>query len=130
MSGRKAQSGRRAKAGKSDMLFTHAAENVAREVTSAGSEKARKAKPSTRLNKKGLVIYVPADVTKGLRRLAIDRDTTVQELGLLALSLLFEHCGLEAPAGLPALARAPVPAPTGAKGRHRTRVAARGTGAP
>src|SRR5262245_56476235 len=124
MSGKKGSGGRRARGGRAEMLFTNAAENVAREVTASASEKSRRPKPSTRVNKKGLVIYVAPDVTKVLRRLAIDRDTSVQDLGLLAISLLFEHCRVELPAGLPAIQHAPIAKPATAKRRVRPDAAA------
>ena len=53
------------------------------------AEKPRKAKPSTRKDRKGLVLYLdPADNVT-LRRLALDTNLSVQQLGLKALAMLF-----------------------------------------
>jgi len=59
--------------------------------------KPRRPKASTRLNKTGLVLYIDPKVNKFLRRLAIDRDTSVHALGLASLRLLFEKLEVEVP---------------------------------
>ena len=53
----------------------------------------RKPKPSTRRDKKGLVLYVEPAVTVALRRLSLDTGASVQALGMLALNLLFRQHG-------------------------------------
>jgi hypothetical protein len=58
--------------------------------------KSAKAKPRTRRDKKGLVLYVDPRVTVALRRLSLDTGASVQELGMDALNLLFEQHGVKA----------------------------------
>jgi hypothetical protein len=52
-----------------------------------------KPKPSTRRDKKGLVLYVEPAVTVALRRLSLDTGASVQALGMMALNLLFRQHG-------------------------------------
>ena len=47
----------------------------------------------SRQGKKGIVIYVDPAVAKKLRRMAIDRGTSLQALGEEALNGLFEKYG-------------------------------------
>lgn len=67
----------------------------ARAATPAGD--GRKPKASTRVGKKGLVLYVDPDVTVALRRLAALNNTDQQTLGLRALELLFQEHGMRLP---------------------------------
>ena len=48
-------------------------------------------RPASRRNKRGVVIYVEPEMAKALKRLAIDRDTTLQALGLQALEALLQE---------------------------------------
>jgi hypothetical protein len=52
-----------------------------------------KPKPKTRRDKKGLVLYVDPAVTVALRRLSLDTGASVQDLGMIALNLLFREHG-------------------------------------
>ena len=60
----------------------------------AAGKKAKKPPAATRLNKKGLIFYVDPKVTRALRRLALDTERSVQELGMTALNMLFRSHGL------------------------------------
>ncbi len=53
------------------------------------------AKPASRRDKKGVLIYVSPAVSKQLRSLAIEKDTTVQALGIEAINLLLTHYRLK-----------------------------------
>ncbi len=64
-------------------------------VKAAGEVK--KPKASTRVGKKGLVLYVDPEVTKALRRLAALNNTDQQTLGLRGLELLFKEHGMRLP---------------------------------
>ena len=44
--------------------------------------------PATRQGTKGVLIHVTPEMSKALRRLAIDEDTTLQALGVRAFELL------------------------------------------
>ena len=48
-------------------------------------------RPASRRGKKGVLIYVDLETAKALKRLAIDRDTTLQALGVQALEALLEE---------------------------------------
>ena len=61
------------------------------------ADTAKKPKASTRVGKKGLVLYVDPEVTKALRRLAALNNTDQQTLGLRGLELLFQEHGLRLP---------------------------------
>jgi hypothetical protein len=52
-------------------------------------------KPASRRDKKGVLIYVSPAVSKQLRGLAIEKDTTVQALGIEAINLLLAHYRLK-----------------------------------
>lgn len=65
-----------------------------RQAQSSPEQKPSKAKPKTRINKKGLVLYVEPEVTIALRRLALDTGSSVQALGAEALDLLFAKHGV------------------------------------
>lgn len=58
----------------------------------------KRQRASTRVGKKGLVLYVAPEVTVALRRLALDQNSDVQQMGLKALQLLFTHYGATLPA--------------------------------
>jgi hypothetical protein len=59
--------------------------------------KAAKPQPSTRVGKKGLVLYVKPEITLALRRLALDNNSDVQRMGHRALELLFAEYGKPLP---------------------------------
>lgn len=65
--------------------------------TSAGSEQAPQGqtpsyRPPSRIGTKAVVIHVEPSLSKSIRRLALEMDTTVQALGLEALEdLLRKH---------------------------------------
>lgn len=61
------------------------------DVDEAAAAKAPKPKPKTRQGKRGLVLYVDPKVTVALRKLALDEGKSVQQLGMDALTLLFEQ---------------------------------------
>lgn len=86
-------------------LYTAAMDRVTSKKRASPQGQGKRAKPRTRQDKKGHVVYVAPEVTKALKRLALDHDTTVNELGRIALSLLFTHYGLERPFDLPAVDR-------------------------
>lgn len=52
-------------------------------------------KPASRRDKKGVLIYVSPAVSKQLRSLAIEKDTSVQALGIEAINLLLTHYRLK-----------------------------------
>jgi len=55
---------------------------------------ARKRKPpATRQGRKGILIYVREDVSIAFKRLALQYDTTNQDLGELAFKCLFDKLG-------------------------------------
>jgi hypothetical protein len=56
-----------------------------------------KPQPSTRVGKKGLVLYVLPEITRALRKLAAENDTDVQSMGRRALELLFAEYGRPLP---------------------------------
>jgi hypothetical protein len=56
-----------------------------------------KPKPKTREGKKGLVLYVPPEVTLALRKLALENGSDVQRMGWRALELLFAAYGRPLP---------------------------------
>lgn len=68
---------------------------------SAAKSKPQSAKPKSREGKKGLVLYVPPEVTLALRKLALEHNSDVQRMGWQALELLFAEYG----AALPGSAR-------------------------
>ncbi|MEZ5910374.1 MAG: hypothetical protein R3D31_16365 [Hyphomicrobiaceae bacterium] len=49
--------------------------------------------PSTREGRKGILIYVKEDVSTAFKRLALQYDTTSQDLGELAFKCLFDKLG-------------------------------------
>jgi hypothetical protein len=53
------------------------------------------ARPASRRDKKGVLIYVSPAVSKQLRGLAIEKDTSVQALGIEAINLLLAHYRLK-----------------------------------
>ena len=60
---------------------------------SAPASATRASRPASRRDKRGVVIYVDPEMAKALKRLAIDRDTTLQALGLQALEALLQEAG-------------------------------------
>ena len=75
-----------------------AREEAAEEKRSrTGRAKAKKTKPGTRVGKKGLVLYVHPEVPLALRKLALDNNTDVQQMGRRALELLFAEYGKSLP---------------------------------
>ena len=68
--------------------------------------KAKKPKPKTRDGKKGLVLYVPPEVTLALRKLALQNDSDVQRMGWRALELLFAEYKAHLPNGKSPTAKA------------------------
>jgi hypothetical protein len=73
--------------------------------TPRGTPRGKKAKPATRLGKKGLVLYVEPEVTLALRQLALAHNTDVQTMGREALALLFARYERALPAVAPAVGR-------------------------
>ena len=63
----------------------------------AKAAKAAKPQPSTRVGKKGLVLYVKPEITLALRKLALDNNSNVQRMGHRALELLFAEYGKPLP---------------------------------
>jgi hypothetical protein len=53
------------------------------------------ARPASRRDKKGVLIYVSPAVSKQLRGLAIENETSVQALGIEAINLLLAHYRLK-----------------------------------
>ena len=86
-----------------------AMEEVARleviEVPTSGA-KSKKSKPKTRDGKKGLVLYVPPEVTLALRKLALQNNSDVQRMGWRALELLFAECNAHLPSSTPPTSKA------------------------
>ena len=77
-----------------------AKEEAAAETHSkARRSKAKKPKPRTRAGKKGLVLYIQPEVSLALRRLALDHNSDVQQMGRRALELLFAEYGRSLPTG-------------------------------
>ena len=58
--------------------------------------RARRARPSSREGKKGVLIYVSPGLSRELRQLALDEDSTVQALGHEALDSLLVQRGRSA----------------------------------
>ena len=52
--------------------------------------------PATRQGTKGVLIHVTPEMSKALRRLAIDEDTTLQALGVRAFELLLTDATVDA----------------------------------
>jgi hypothetical protein len=61
------------------------------EISRKAEGRPKTAKPRTRQDKKGLVLYVDPAVTVALRRLSLDTGVSVQALGMAALNLLFQQ---------------------------------------
>src|SRR4051812_38278311 len=80
--------------------FTAAMKAVTQQLAVNAAAKPRRPKASTRADKKGIVLYVEPQVSKALRRLAIDRETSVQKLGLEALRLLLDRYAVDLPADI------------------------------
>jgi hypothetical protein len=80
--------------GKLTALAAKLNDRVSMQAAKAPNAAPQKPAPSTRRNKKGLVLYVDPAVTVALRRLALDRGTSVQALGLAALEMLFAAHGV------------------------------------
>ena len=70
---------------------------------------AGKPKASSRENKRGLVLYLEPETGKALRLLALENDLSVQQVGLIALSLAFRRFGRGLPADLPVVDELPAP---------------------
>ena len=47
--------------------------------------------PKTRQGTKGVLIHVPADMARALRHLAVDRDITMQALGIEAFRQILDR---------------------------------------
>ena len=70
--------------------------SLADAVHSAASEPPRPAGRSTgrapaRAGKRGILIYVEPEMARSLKRLAVDKDTTLQALGREAFDALIAH---------------------------------------
>lgn len=77
-----------------------AREETAEELPSRSRRgRAKKPKPKTRAGKKGIVLYVQPEISLALRRLALDHNSDVQQMGRRALELLFAEYGRSLPAG-------------------------------
>ena len=48
-------------------------------------------RPPSRHGKKGVVFHVDPEIAKRLKLLAVEHDTSIEALGIEALSLLFKH---------------------------------------
>lgn len=55
--------------------------------------------PPSRQGKKGVLLHVDPEIAKRLKLLAVERDTTIEALGIEALALLFERYNLRQPTG-------------------------------
>ena len=53
------------------------------------------ARAPSRENKRAVTTYVPVDAYKRLKQLALDMDTSGQDLGIEALNLLFKKYKLD-----------------------------------
>jgi hypothetical protein len=73
-------------------------EEVEQAKTRPRRDKTAKRQPSTRVGKKGLVLYVRPEVSLALRKLALDNNSDVQRMGHRALELLFKEYGRTLPA--------------------------------
>ena len=61
------------------------------ETTRAPAPAATTGRPASRHGKKGVLIYVEPDMARALKRLALERDTTLQALGHAALEALLQE---------------------------------------
>ena len=65
---------------------------MSRAAAGAGSSSAApSAKSPSRRGKKGVLFHVDPEIAKRLKLLAVEQETTIEALGVEALSLLFER---------------------------------------
>jgi hypothetical protein len=89
----KASAGRGALAEQSAQTAPPIAQRVSLSMSVKQAGEHKRKPPSTRVGRKGLLIYMDAAVSGAFRRLVREYDATNQVMGERALKLLFEKLG-------------------------------------